>query len=72
VGLYLYINFLADINAYIAGNSSDGQVGIIAIEIMSVSSRIIYEAILKDEMCDEIRRVLTAYRWEKYVLVLHS
>ncbi|KAH7190271.1 hypothetical protein BKA60DRAFT_664498 [Fusarium oxysporum] len=36
VGLYPYINFLADINAHDAGNSSDGQVGIIAIEIMSV------------------------------------
>jgi hypothetical protein len=62
VGLYPYINFLADINAHDAGNYSDGQVGIIAIEIMSVSSRITYEAMLKDEMCDEIRRILTAHR----------
>ncbi|EXL39408.1 hypothetical protein FOCG_17980 [Fusarium oxysporum f. sp. radicis-lycopersici 26381] len=72
VGLYPYINFLADINAHDAGNSSDGQVGIIAIEIMSVSSRITYEAMLKDEMCDEVRRILTAHRWEKCVLVSHS
>jgi hypothetical protein len=72
VGLYPYINFLADINAHVAGNSSDGQVGIIAIEIMSVSSRITYEAMLKDEMCDEIRRILTAHGWEKCVLVSHS
>jgi pimeloyl-ACP methyl ester carboxylesterase len=72
VGLYPYINFLADINAHVAGNSLDGQVGIIAIEIMSVSSRITYEAMLKDEMCDEIRRILTAHEWEKCVLVSHS
>ncbi|KAH7200779.1 hypothetical protein BKA60DRAFT_658606 [Fusarium oxysporum] len=72
VGLYPYINFLADINAHDAGNPSDGQVGIIAIEIMSVSSRITYEAMLKDEMCDEVRRILTAHRWEKCVLVSHS
>ncbi|RKK97089.1 hypothetical protein BFJ70_g17626 [Fusarium oxysporum] len=39
VGLYPYINFLADINAHDAGNSSDGQVGIIAIEIMSICRR---------------------------------
>ncbi|KAH7231338.1 uncharacterized protein BKA55DRAFT_582306 [Fusarium redolens] len=72
VGLYPYINFLADINAHVAGNSSDGQVGIIAIEIMSVSSRITYEAMLKDEMCDEVRRILTAHGWEKCVLASHS
>ncbi|KAF4447316.1 hypothetical protein F53441_9140 [Fusarium austroafricanum] len=72
VGLYPYINFLADINAHVDENSSDGQVGIIAIEIMSVSSRITYEAMLKDEMCDEIRRILTAHGWKKCVLASHS
>lgn len=72
VGLYPYINFLAEINADIDENPLDGQVGIIAIEIMSVSSRITYEAMLKEEMCDEIRRILTAHGWEKCVLVSHS
>ncbi|KAH6871131.1 hypothetical protein B0T10DRAFT_523209 [Thelonectria olida] len=72
VGLYPYINFLADINADVDENPSDGQVGIIAIEIMSVSSRITYEAMSKEEMCDEIRRTLTAHGWEKCVLVSHS
>jgi pimeloyl-ACP methyl ester carboxylesterase len=72
VGLYPYVNFLAEINADIDESPSDGQVGIIAIEIMSVSSRITYEAMLKEEMCDEIRRILTAHGWEKCVLVSHS
>ena len=72
MGLYPYINFLADINAYVAGNPSDGQVGILAIEIMPISSRITYEAMLKDEMCDEIRRILTAHGWKKCVLISHS
>ncbi|RMJ13501.1 hypothetical protein CDV36_006850 [Fusarium kuroshium] len=72
VGLYPYINFLADINADVDEEPSDGQVGIIAIEIMSVSSRITYEAMSKEEMCDEIHRTLTAHGWEKCVLVSHS
>ena len=72
VGLYPYINFLADLNAEVRESSPDGQVGIIAIEIMSISSRITAEAMLKDEMCDEVRRVLKAHGWEKVVLVSHS
>jgi hypothetical protein len=70
VGLYPYINFLADVNA--GEDSSDGQVGIIAIEIMSVSSRITAEALLKDEMCSEVHCILKAHGWEKFVLVSHS
>lgn len=74
VGLYPYVNFLADINANSGPDSdaSDGEVGIIAIEIMSVSSRITAEAMSKDEMCDEVCRVIKAHGWEKFVLVSHS
>lgn len=72
VGLYPYINFLADVNANNGEDSSDGQVGIIAIEIMSVSSRITTEALLKDEMCSEVHCILKSHGWEKFVLVSHS
>ena len=72
VGLYPYINFLADINAEGCQNSSDGQVGIIAIEIMSISSRITAEAMSKEEMCDELCRIIKAHRWDRFVLVSHS
>lgn len=71
VGLYSYINFLADLNAN--DEHSDGQVGIIAMEIMSVSSRITAEAMLNDEMCDEVRSyTLNAHGLGKAVLVSHS
>jgi hypothetical protein len=72
IGLYPYINFLADVNAADDQDSSDGQVGIIAIELMSVSSRITAEAISKDEMCKEVHRTLKAHGWERFVLVSHS
>jgi len=47
----MYIPFLADLHAEDSKDPSDGQVGIIAIEIMPISSRITAEAMLKDEMC---------------------
>ena len=72
IGLYPYINFLADLNVEDSEDSSDGQVGIIAVEIMSVSSRITAEAMLKDEMCEEVHCILKAHRWERFVLVSHS
>jgi len=72
VRLYLYVNFLAKINADINESPLDRQVRIIAIEIISVSSRITYKAMLKEEMYNEIYRILTVHRWEKCILILHS
>ncbi|KAF5591280.1 ribose-phosphate pyrophosphokinase [Fusarium pseudocircinatum] len=69
VGLYPYVNFLAEINA---AGSADGDVGIIAVEILSVSSRITGPTMLKEEMCEEIHRILTSHGWENCVLVSHS
>ncbi|KAF5974756.1 hypothetical protein FBULB1_7627 [Fusarium bulbicola] len=53
-------------------DSADGDVGIIAIEILSVSSRITGSALLKEEMCEEIHRILSSHGWENCVLVSHS
>ncbi|EJP61372.1 uncharacterized protein BBA_09668 [Beauveria bassiana ARSEF 2860] len=72
IGLYPYIDFLADINASGAKRSLDGQLGIIAIEIMSVSSRITAEAMSKEQICNEICHILEAHGWDKCVLVSHS
>ncbi|KAF5562045.1 ribose-phosphate pyrophosphokinase [Fusarium napiforme] len=69
VGLYPYVDFLAELNA---AGSADGDVGIIAVEILSVSSRITGPAMLKEEMCEEIHRVLSSHGWEDCVLVSHS
>ncbi|RBQ72496.1 hypothetical protein FVER14953_01775 [Fusarium verticillioides] len=69
VGLYPYVNFLAELNAT---GSADGDVGIIAVEILSVSSRITGPAMLKEEMCEEIHRILSSHGWGNCVLVSHS
>lgn len=72
IGLYPYIKFLADLNAEDAKDSSNGQVGIIAIEMMPISSRITAQAMLKDDMCEELDCILKAHGWERFVLVSHS
>ncbi|KAF5629998.1 ribose-phosphate pyrophosphokinase [Fusarium tjaetaba] len=69
VGLYPYVNFLAELNT---AGSADGDVGIIAVEVLSVSSRITGPAMLKEEMCEEIHRILSSHGWENCVLVSHS
>ncbi|KAF2466178.1 alpha/beta-hydrolase [Lindgomyces ingoldianus] len=69
IGLYPYVNLLAELNSE---DDTDGDLGIIAVEIMSVSFRITDEALKKEEMCQEIDCILKAHGWEKFVLVSHS
>lgn len=72
IGLYPYVNFLAQINGR-DENDDDGEVGIIAIEIMPVSFRITNPALGKDEMCGEILDILRQHGWDQgIVLVSHS
>ena len=52
--------------------ATDGQLGIIAVEIMPVSFRITNQALEKDDMCKEIHSILKKHGWEKVVLVSHS
>ncbi|KAI9875495.1 MAG: hypothetical protein M1830_008414 [Pleopsidium flavum] len=72
IGLYPYVNFLAELNSANKSQASDGEVGIIAIEIMSMSFRITHSALEKDEMCNEIQAILKTHGWEKCVLISHS
>lgn len=71
IGLYPYVNFLKRINQLHKKNE-DGEIGVIAIEIMPVSFRITGEALAKDEMCDEIARILQRHGWDRFVLASHS
>lgn len=72
IGLYPYVNFLAELNVGDETDGSGGELGIIAVEIMPVSFRITGEALQKDEMCHEIHCILKEHGWEKFVLVSHS
>ena len=70
IGLYPYINFLAELKQGLG--DAEGEVGIIAIEIMSISSRITHPIPGKDEMCDEILSILKKHGWDQVVLISHS
>ncbi len=72
IGLYPYVNFLAQLNQKMDQDTADGDVGIIAIEIMPISFRITHTALEKDEMCNEILKILKKHGWEKVVLASHS
>lgn len=53
-------------------SEDDGQLGIIAIEIMPISFRITGEPLQKEAMCREIDAILKKHGWDKFVLVSHS
>lgn len=75
IGLYPYVNFLDDLLEHVDdghSSSSEGQIGVIALEIMPVSFRITHAALGKEEMCREINTILEYHGWDKCVLLGHS
>ncbi|TIA20437.1 hypothetical protein D6C80_02436 [Aureobasidium pullulans] len=73
IGLYPYVDLLGEINKDLKGTDSDDEsVGIIAIEIMPISFRLTGQALLKQEMCAEIDKILKLHGWDKFVLISHS
>jgi hypothetical protein len=70
VGLYPYVRFLNELNQ--GRGVEDGNIGILAIEILPISSRITPAILGKKEMCQQIRAILCHHGVEKFVLVSHS
>ncbi|KAK8122699.1 Alpha beta hydrolase fold family [Apiospora sp. TS-2023a] len=69
VGLWTYASFLSDLGKNVGGN---GQIGIIALEIMPVSFRLTAAPLGKLDFLDEMERVLAAHGWDQFVLITHS
>lgn len=72
IGLYPYVKFLSWINQANKANDEDGEIGVIAIEIMPISFRITNAMLEKDQMCHEILQILLKHGWGQVVLVSHS
>lgn len=70
VGLYPYIPFLAQLRDL--DDSGDGEVGIIAVEIAPITSKITNDILPNKEMVAEIDAIVRAHGWDKFVLVSHS
>jgi pimeloyl-ACP methyl ester carboxylesterase len=72
IGLHTYADFLKELAEQSDENPEDGQVGIIALEIMPISFRITHTPQERDEMVAEILQILEKHNWENFVLVAHS
>lgn len=66
IGLWPYVDFLAEVIA------RDPDVGIIAVEIMSISARIEDPVLLTADIRAEVNKILEAHNWEKSVVVANS
>lgn len=71
IGLWPYVNFLSQINKA-QRDSSEGQIGIIAIELMPISFRITGEIQDHEVLCKEIMEIINKHGWDKFELVSHS
>ena len=84
IGMYTYVDFLAQLNRSDINSPNlrfadspmeedgDGDIGIIAIEIMPISFRITHAMPSRKQMVNEIYQILKHHGWEKVILVSHS
>jgi hypothetical protein len=72
IGLYPYVNFLAELNAPKSAAAGDDDIGIIAVEILNVSFRVTNGTLGKDEFCRQLLTVLEHHGYDRFVLVSHS
>lgn len=72
IGLYPYARFLAEINEHNPSGPEDGDIGIIAIELMPISFRITSPILDKEEICRQINAILDKHGFDKVVLAAHS
>ncbi|KAI1502541.1 hypothetical protein F5X99DRAFT_157989 [Biscogniauxia marginata] len=70
IGLVTYVPYFAGLNP--APNEADGQIGIIAIEILPISFRLTREPLSKNEFIDQVTIILAAHGWDKFVCASHS
>ncbi len=72
--MYAYVTFLLELSKHLASEDDDdeGEIGIVALEIPSVSARICSPALAADDMRQELKAILEKHGWDDFVLVGHS
>ena len=76
VGLWVYVSFLASLNEEAQGDG-EGQIGIIAIEYLPVSSRLTGAPLSRAEFLRQMTAILASHGsdedgWDRFVLTTHS
>ena len=69
--MWTYAPFLAELNN-MKDEANQGETGLIAVEIMPISFRITHAAPRRDEMKEEILKIVRSHGWNEFVLVAHS
>ncbi|KAF1969972.1 hypothetical protein BU23DRAFT_571041 [Bimuria novae-zelandiae CBS 107.79] len=72
IGLFPYSRFFTEINKHDPRSAEDGEIGIIAIELMPISFRISGPMLDRDEVCRQINLILERHGFDKVVLGSHS
>ncbi|KAI1398047.1 Alpha/Beta hydrolase protein [Hypoxylon fuscum] len=72
IGLYTYVPFFKQLNSTIGNQSGQGQIGIIAIEILPVSFRLTDAPLSRVEFLQRVATILDAHGWDRFVLASHS
>ena len=72
IGLHPYVSFLASINRALPQNSADGQIGVLAIELMPISARLTGSLPTQDTLIRDILAILDRHGWSQFVLATHS
>jgi pimeloyl-ACP methyl ester carboxylesterase len=73
VGLIPNINLLRDLDlALNCDNINDGQVGVMAVEILQISSRLTHVIPKRSDYLEQLTQVLNTHHFERFVLASHS
>lgn len=72
IGLYPYAQFLDEINKSDPQAREDGEIGIIAVELMPISFRITKPVLHRNEVSRQINMILERHGFDKVVLASHS
>lgn len=72
IGIYAYVDLLAELSSRNEKQPDDGDIGIIALEITSISAHISPQAVTTEALLSGIQNILAAHGWHDFVLVGHS
>ncbi|KAI1802999.1 hypothetical protein F4811DRAFT_362188 [Daldinia bambusicola] len=72
IGLYPYVPFLDRLNSKSEERDAEGQIGIIAVEVLPISFRITVAPLGRTEFLEQIATILDAHGWDRFVLASHS
>lgn len=64
------MEFLKEMNQ--GRRSEDGEIGILAVEILPISSRFTSSMLPREDMCEQIRSIMDHHHLPKVVLLTHS